>query len=111
MSEFIQMPDVNELKEELAVARQDIQEAVQDEPEFAEQSKFLLEILSSIDAKIAGQKDLSALSKSDQISILAHLNLFYSMLEDMFGDSLEDFDDEEDFDFDEEDETVESEEE
>lgn len=112
MSEFIQMPDVNELKEELVIARQDIQEAVQDQPEFAEQSKFLLEILASIDAKVVDQTDLSALSKSEQISILAHLNLFYSMLEDMFGDSLDEFDDEEDFDFDEEeDEVLENEEE
>src|SRR5690606_15034323 len=103
MSEFIQMPDVNELKEELTAAKTDIQEAIKEQPELEGQSKFLIEVLDILEYKIESNKDLNALSKNDQISILAHLNLFYSLLEDMFGDDL-DFDDEDLYDFEEEEE-------
>src|SRR5437016_3236192 len=110
MSEFIQMPDVNELKEELAAARADIQEAVKEQAELENQSKFLMEVLNVLDNMIANKQDLNALSKNEQISILAHLNLFYSLLEDIFGDDYEDLDDEELYDLDEEEEEEEEEE-
>lgn len=104
MSEFIQMPDVNELKEELTAAKTDIQEAIKEQPELENQSKFLMEVLAILESKLESNNDLNTLSKNDQVSILAHLNLFYSLLEDMFGDDL-DFDDEDLYDFeDEEDE-------
>jgi len=98
MSEFIQMPDVNELKEELAAAKADIQSAVAEQPELETQSKFVMEVLEVLEEKIANKEDLNTLSKNDQISVIAHLNLFYSLLEDIFGDDLEDFDDEDLFD-------------
>lgn len=94
-SDFIQMPDVAELKEELAAAREDLQEAIKENPDMASQNKFLMEVLGSIEAKLAKEKDLNKLNRDEQISIIAHLNLFYSLLDDAFGD---DFDDEE-FDF------------
>lgn len=97
------MPDVSELQEELVAARADIQEAINDQPELENQSKFLMEVLAILENKLAQEKDLNALSKEGQISILAHLNLFYSLLEDIFGDDM-DFDDEDLYDFDEEDE-------
>jgi hypothetical protein len=104
MSEFIQMPDVNELKEELAAAKTDILAAIEEQPELANQSKFVLEVLEVLDQKVASEKDLNSLSKNDQISLIAHLNLFYSLLEDIFGDDLEDLDDEDLFDLEEEEE-------
>lgn len=94
MSQFIQMPEVNELKSELATARNDIQEAVKEMPELQEQSTFLIEVLEILNGKIANKEDLNALPKNEQISILAHLNLFYNLLEDIFGDEFEDFEDE-----------------
>ena len=102
MSEFIQMPDVNELKEELAAAKTDIQSALAEQPELESQSKFVMEVLDILENKITAKADLNALSKEEQISVIAHLNLFYSLLEDIFGDDLEDFDDEDLFDLDDE---------
>lgn len=108
MSEFIQMPDVSELKEELAAAKADIHAAVEEQPELATQSKFVMEVLDVLEEKISKATDLNTLSKNDQISVIAHLNLFYSLLEDIFGDDLEDFDDEDLFDLDEEEEEEET---
>jgi hypothetical protein len=105
MNDFIQMPDVNELKEELTAAKTDILAAIEEQPELAEQSKFVMEVLDILNQKVASAKDLNTLSKNEQISVIAHLNLFYSLLEDIFGDDLEDFEDEDDedlFDFEEE---------
>jgi|GEM_PF-2086765 len=103
MSEFVQMPDVNELKSELEDARVEIQAAIEEQPELAEQSKFMLEVLDILNEKIANQNDLSTLAKNEKISIIAHLNLFYSLLEDLFGDDM-DFDDEDLMEFEDEDE-------
>lgn len=104
-SDFIQMPDVAELKEELAAAREDLQEAIKENPEMESQNKFLMEVLGMIEGKLAKESDLNKLARPEQISIIAHLNLFYSLLDDAFGD---DFDDEE-FDFEVEEEELEDE--
>lgn len=101
MTNMIQMPDVAELKEELAAAKSDLHSAIKDEPELASQSRFLMEVLDVLEARIASEKDLNKLDRKEQISIIAHLNLFYSLLDDVFGDE---FEDDEDLDFDDVDE-------
>lgn len=107
MSEYLQMPDINELKGELLEAQNEIQAAVEEQPELAEQSKFLLEVLGYLNEKIDSTTDLSTLPKKEQVSVVAHLNLFYSLLEDLFGDDL-DFDDEDLYEFEDEDEDEET---
>lgn len=107
MNDFIRMPEVGELKEELANAKSDIQSAIEENPDLAEQSQLPLQVLNILEKKIENTKDLSTLNSNEQISVVAHLNLFYTLLEDIFSDDLEDFEDDEDlFDFenDEEDE-------
>ena len=98
----IQMPDVQEVREDLAAAKADLQAAIKENPELASQSKFLMEVLEVLEEKVSSSNDLNTLNKKDQISVVAHLNLFYTLLDDVFGEEfeeLDDFDEElEDFD-------------
>jgi len=95
---FIQMPDASEVREELAAARADIQEAIKESPELADQSKFVMEVLATVDEMVAPGKDLNKLNRKEQISFLAHMNLFYSILEDIFFDEDDLMFDDEDLD-------------
>lgn len=104
-NDAIQMPEVMELKEELSVARTEIENVLKEEPELKSQGKFIMEVLAVIDECLAKNSDLNKLNRRDQISVMAHLNLFYSLLDDLFFDDLEEFDDEEfEMEFSEEDE-------
>lgn len=91
----IQMPDVKDLKEELTIARAEIEEVLKEEPELESQGKFILEVLAIVEERLADQKDLNTLARKDQIGLMAHLNLFYSLLDDLYFGDLEEFDDEE----------------
>lgn len=97
--EAIQMPEVKDLKEELTIAKGEIQEVLKEEPELESQGKFILEVLAIVEERLSQEKNLNNLARKDQIGLMAHLNLFYSLLDDLYFGDLEEFDDEE---FDEE---------
>ena len=94
-NDAIQMPEVSELKEELTIAKNEIQNVLNEEPELESQGKFIMEVLSVIEDRLNTTPDLNKLNRKDRISIMAHLNLFYSLLDDLFFDDLEDLDEEE----------------
>jgi hypothetical protein len=93
--EAIPMPEVNELKEELIVVRGEIEEVLKEEAELEAQGKFILEVLDIIEERLSKENDLNKLARKDQINLMAHLNLFYSLLDDLYFGDLEEFDDEE----------------
>lgn len=97
--DLIQLPNIEEIKEMLDVAKQDIQSEVQQDPELQPASELLVQVISVIDAKLAKTKDFDKLNVAEKIDIAAHLNFLQALLEDFFM-----FDDEfEDEEFDEDD--------
>ena len=102
MSEdLIQLPNIQEIKEMLELARNDIRTEVEQDPEIAPSSQLLIQVMDVIDAKLTKSQDFSKLSQTEKIDIAAHLNFLQALLEDffMFDGDFED----EDFDLDEED--------
>lgn len=91
----IQMPEVKELKKELEVVKGEIQDIVKEEPELASQADFILEVCGIVEQRLAKETNLDKLERKDQISLIAHLNLFYSLLDDMFNPDFDEYDDEE----------------
>lgn len=89
--DIIQFPDVNEMKEMLIAARDDIREAAKADPDMKEHSQLVMDVITVIEEKIGGQKDLSKLSPKDKIFLAAHINFFQTLLEDLFMD--DDFED------------------
>lgn len=96
--DIIQFPDVNEMKEMLLAAREDIQEAAKADPDMKEHSQLVMDVISVIEEKIAGQKDLAKLAPKEKIFLAAHINFFQTLLEDLFMDDEfeDDLEDEED---------------
>jgi hypothetical protein len=102
--ELIQLPNPNDIREMLALAKQDIQNEIEQDPELASTARLLNELIAIVEQKIGKNTDLSKLALKDQIDVAAHLHFLQFLLEDFF---LMD----EDFDFDEEDLQFEEEEE
>jgi hypothetical protein len=101
MSEdLIQLPNIEEIKEMLDLARNDIRTEVEQDPEIEPSSQLLIQVMDVIDSKLAESKDFSQLSQTEKIDIAAHLNFLQALLEDffMFDGDFED----EDFDLNDE---------
>ncbi|MBA3720945.1 MAG: hypothetical protein H0W88_00920 [Parachlamydiaceae bacterium] len=91
MSEdLINLPSVQEIKEMLKAARNDIATEIKQDPELVSPSKLLIEVIDIIDERIAKEKDLSKLNMKDKIYVAAHLNFLTCLFEDFFY--VEDFD-------------------
>ena len=95
--DFIQLPNIEEIKEMLDIAKRDIQTEVEQDPELQPASELLVQVISVIDGKLAKSKSFDQLNQAEKIDIAAHLNFLQALLEDffMFDDEFEDFDDEE----------------
>lgn len=102
MSEdIIQLPELKDIQEMLAAAREDIQAEIQEDPDVIPSTELLIQVMNIIDKKISKEKDLSQLDVMHKIDLAAHLTFLQSLLEDFFF-----LDDEEDDEFDDEDETL-----
>ena len=104
--DLIQLPNIEDIKEMLDVAKVDIQTEVEQDPELKPASELLVQVIKVIHDKLAKSKDFDKLSSEEKIDIAAHLNFLQALLEDFFMFEDEEFEDEE-FD----DEEVEAEEE
>jgi hypothetical protein len=89
----ISLPDLKTLKSGLDAMQNDISSAVQEEPELAEQSKFLLELIGILQEEVAAIKDPKKVERKKEIAIIAQLHLLYDLLDEMFMD--EEFDEDE----------------
>lgn len=105
-NDMMQMPDADEIREDLAAARIELEASIKEDEDLADRSIFVMELLGILEDKIQAGKNLSKLDRKEKISIMAHLNLFYALLDDLFGDDFEEFDDEdfEGIEFEDEDE-------
>lgn len=90
--DLIQLPNVEEIKEMLDVAKRDIQSEVEQDSELQPASELLVQVISVIDGKLAKMKDFDQLNTAERIDIAAHLNFLQALLEDffMFDDEFED---------------------
>lgn len=106
--DLIQLPDIQEIKEMLDVAKRDIQSEVEQDPELQPASELVVQVISVLDGKLAKTKNFDKLNVAEKIDIAAHLNFLQALLEDffMFDDEFED----EEFEDDEEVEEVEEDE-
>lgn len=95
--DLIQLPNIEEIKEMLDIAKRDIQTEVEQDPELQPASDLLVQVIEVIDGKLAKSKAFDQLNQAEKIDIAAHLNFLQALLEDffMFDDEFEDFDDEE----------------
>lgn len=93
--DLIQLPKVEDIKEMLEVAKQDIQSEVEQEPELKPASELIVEVIKVMDGKLAKSKDFDKLKFEEKIDIAAHLNFLQSLLEDFFMFEDEEFEDEE----------------
>lgn len=106
--DLIQLPDIQEIKEMLDVAKRDIQSEVEQDPELQPASELVVQVISVLDGKLGKTKNFDKLNVAEKIDIAAHLNFLQALLEDffMFDDEFED----EEFEDDEEVEEVEEDE-
>lgn len=97
--DLIQLPNVQEVKEMLDIARRDIATEVEQDAELQPASQLLVQVMDVIDGKLTKFKSFDKLNQAEKIDIAAHLNFLQSLLEDffMFDEDFDDFDDEEDF--------------
>lgn len=100
--ELIQLPQVEEIKEMLDLAKRDIKTEVEQDPELKQASELLNKVIDVVEDKIAKAKDLEKLPTAEKIDLAAHLHFLQSLLEDFF--MFDDFEDEEFEDADLEDE-------
>jgi hypothetical protein len=100
--DLIQLPKVAEIKEMIAIAKQDVQTEVEQDPELAPASELLMNVIDVIDGKLAKSSNFDSLNNVQKIDIAAHLNFLQNLLEDFFMFD-EDFD-ENDLEFEDEEE-------
>ena len=93
--DLIQLPNIEEIKEMLEVAKRDIQSEVEQLPELQPASELLVQVISVIDEKLAKSKDFDKLNNVEKIDVAAHLNFLQALLEDFFMFDDEEFEDEE----------------
>jgi hypothetical protein len=99
--ELIQLPNIEEIKEMLDLAKRDIKTEVEQDSELKPASELLTKVIDVVEDKIAKTKDLEKLATIEKIDLAAHLHFLQSLLEDFF--MFEDFEDE-DFNDEEEEE-------
>jgi hypothetical protein len=95
--DLIQLPNIAEIKEMIAIAKQDVESEIQQDPELRSASELLLNVINVIDTKLTKSKNFDNLSNTEKIDIAAHLNFLQNLLEDFFMFD-EDYEDES-FDF------------
>ncbi|HEV8051149.1 MAG TPA: hypothetical protein VGP47_01545 [Parachlamydiaceae bacterium] len=101
--DLIQLPNIEEIKEMLDVAKRDIQTEVEQDPELQPASELLVQVISVIDDKLSKSKAFEQLNQAEKIDIAAHLNFLQALLEDffMFDDEFDEFEDDEEMEDDE----------
>lgn len=95
--ELIQFPAVEEIKEMLSEAREDIQAEIQEDPELVPLSKLLFRVIDILEEKVSKHRDLNTLPEKEKIDIASHISFLNSLEDDFFfmDDDLEDLDIEE----------------
>lgn len=82
--DLIQLPNITEIKEMITIAKQDVENEIEQDPELRPASELLLNVISVIDDKLAKAKNFDNLNSSEKIDIAAHLNFLQNLLEDFF---------------------------
>lgn len=102
--DLIQLPNIEEIKEMLDIAKRDIQTEVDQDPELKSASELLVQVIDVIDGKLVKSKDFDQLNQAQKIDLAAHLNFLQALLEDffMFDDEFDEFEDDEEFEEEEE---------
>lgn len=86
--DFIQLPELAEIKEDLNLAKQDIQAAVQEDSSLETLGAFVVDVINIIEGKVAAVKgDLDMKTKVD---LAAHLTLLNSLMDEIFLANMED---------------------
>lgn len=104
--DVIQLPDLQEIKEMLQTAKEEVDAEVKENPELKDSCHLIFEVIAIIDGKLKASKDLDKLNIKEKIDVAAHLSFLQGLLEDFYF-----FEDEEDFDMDDFEEEDEEEEE
>lgn len=93
--DLIQLPEAEEIKELLAMAKGDLQERIETHPELKEEGALLNQVMEIVESKIGKEKDFSKLNLKAKIDLAAHLSFMENLLEDLFFDEFdEEFDEE-----------------
>lgn len=82
--DLIQLPNITEIKEMITVAKQDVENEIEQDPELRPASELLLSVINVIDDKLAKAKNFDNLNGAEKIDIAAHLNFLQNLLEDFF---------------------------
>lgn len=82
--ELIQFPTLQEVKEMLVEAREDINAELEEDPELVPLSKLLFKVIDLLEEKVAKHKDLNKISEKDKIDLAAHLCFLNSLEDDFF---------------------------
>jgi len=91
---ILALPELKEIQDLLKMTKKDLLGDLSKDPEFAEETKVLNQLVTIIQDKISKTNNLNSLPVKDQIDIAAHLNFFHTLLEEIFAGE-EDFDEEE----------------
>ncbi|MCE2983240.1 MAG: hypothetical protein LW832_06705 [Parachlamydia sp.] len=97
-SEFIQLPNVTEIEEDLNLAKEDIDAALEADASLEPYSAFINAVIEIIKSKIANVGDASELDFNTKVDLAAHMTLLNSLMDEIFASDLDewDFDEEED---------------
>ncbi len=93
--DLLQLPEITDVKEMLANARNDIKLEIEEDPDLVPLSKLLIQVIDILEEKISKHKNLNKLAEKDKIDVAAHLNFLQGLLEDFFFYDEVDFEEEE----------------
>lgn len=95
--EMIQLPAIEEIKEMLEIAKKDVQNEVENDPELQSSSQLILNVINIIENKLTQSKNFDLLNETQKIDLAAHLSFLQTLLEDffMFDAFDEDYEDDE----------------
>lgn len=93
--DLIQLPEVSDIKDLLAMAKDDIAEQIAESPEMEEEGELLKQVMSIIETKMGKEKDLQKMNLNAKIDMAAHLSFLQSLLEEFFisDGEFDDYDD------------------
>ncbi|CUI17135.1 hypothetical protein PNK_1525 [Candidatus Protochlamydia naegleriophila] len=86
--DFIQLPELAEIQEDLNLAKQDIEAAVQEDSSLESLGAFVVEVINIIEGKAAAVK--GNLDMKSKVDLAAHLTLLNSLMDEIFLANMED---------------------
>lgn len=96
--DLIPLPEIEDIKEIINVAREDLVEVVKEVPDLAPEAELIKQVMAIVETKLGKRTNFDNLKNEERIDVAAYINFLQMLLDDFFYDELDDSFDDEDFD-------------